>query len=98
MRRGIGTVVVTELAVVALVNNPVMISQRQFCDMTLICIDAAEQRGKRGTQVETAPAAVANFINAECFFVELHRIDWMNQLEALHISPDRKQSAVSHQQ
>jgi hypothetical protein len=60
-------------------------------------VDAVEQRGKRRAQVEAAPATVANFINTQGLFFEVRRIDWMNQGDGFHVSPGRKQSAVSHQ-
>jgi hypothetical protein len=97
MRRRVGTVIVAKLAVVAFVDNPVLIGWRELRKGALILVDAVEQRGKRGAQVEAATTPVANFINTQCFFFEVRGIDWMYQRDGFHVPPGRKQSAVSHQ-
>jgi hypothetical protein len=42
MRRGIGTVVVAEFAVIALVDNPMVVGGRKLGDISLITVDAVE--------------------------------------------------------
>jgi hypothetical protein len=46
MRGRIGTVVVAELAVITLVDNPMMIGWRELRNMALIPVDPVEERGE----------------------------------------------------
>jgi hypothetical protein len=89
--------VIAKLAVVAFVDDPVLIGWRELRNVALILVDTVEQRDKRGAQVEAATATVANFINSQGLFFEVRRIEWMDQIDGFHVAPGRKQSAVSHQ-
>jgi hypothetical protein len=79
MRGRIGAVVVAEFAVIAFVDDPVMVGGRELGDVALIPVDAIEQRIERRTQIEAAPAAVADFIDALRLFLELRGIDGIDQ-------------------
>src|SRR5262245_8775200 len=97
MRRRIRTVVVTEFTVIALIDNPMVVGNREFGDVAFIAVYAVEQRIERRTQIETPSAAIADFINTLRVFLELHGLDGVNQAQTIHVSPIRKQSAVSYQ-
>ena len=47
---------------------------------------AVEQRVERRTQIEAAPAAIADFIDALRLFLELRRIDGVDQAQTIHSS------------
>ena len=96
MRRRIGTVVVAELTVIALVDDLMVVGRRQFRDVSVIPVDAVEQCIKRRTEVEAAPAAVAHFIDPLRVALKLRGVDGMNQAQTIHVAPIRKQSAVSN--
>ena len=87
VRRRIGAVIETELTIVAFVDDPAMIVHRQLCDVSVESIDAVEERTERGAQIETAPASVADFLNALGFLVQLRRIDRLNKGESPHLTP-----------
>ena len=96
MRRCIGTVVVAELTVIAFIDDLMVVGRRQFRDVSLIPVDAVEQRIKRWTEVKAAPAAITHLIDALRVFVELRRVDGVDQAQTIHVAPIRKQSAVSN--
>jgi len=75
MRRRIRTVVVAEFTVIALIDDPMVIGGRELGDVARITIDAVEQRVKRRTQIEAAPAAIADFVDTLRSFLELRGID-----------------------
>jgi hypothetical protein len=97
MWRRIGAMIETEFAVIALIHDPMMVGWRKLGDVTLIPVDAVEQRVERRTKIEAAPAAIADLIDALRVFLELRGIDGFEQTQTIHVSPIRKQSAVSHQ-
>jgi hypothetical protein len=78
-------VIETELAVITFVDNPAMILRRQSRDIAVVPVNTVEQRIERGTQVETAAAPVADFIDAQRFLVQLRGIDRLNEREPLHV-------------
>ena len=84
MRRRIGTVVVTELTVIALIDDPVVVGVCELRDVPLITIDAVEQRVERWTQIEAAPAAIADVIYALRLFLEPCGIDGVAQVQTIH--------------
>jgi hypothetical protein len=96
MRRRIGTVVETELTIIALIDDPMVVGGRELGDVAFIPIDAVEQRVERWTKIEAASAAIADFIDALRVFLELRGIDGIDQTQTIHDSPIRKQSAVSN--
>ena len=97
MRRRIGTVIVAEFTVIALVDDLMVVGGREFGDVTLVSIDVAEQRIERWTQIEAASAAIADFIDTLGVLLKLRGIDGIDQAQTVHVSPIRKQSAVSYQ-
>ena len=97
MRRRIGTVVVAELTVIALIDDLMVVCGCELGDVSLILIDAVEQCIERWTEVEAAPAAIADFINTLRVFLELRGVDGIDQVQAIHVAPIRKQSAASPQ-
>lgn len=96
MWRRIGTVVVAEFAVIALIDDPMVVGGRELGNVALMTVDAVEQRVERRTKIEAAPAAIADFIDALRVFLELRGIDGIDQAQTIHVSPIRKQSAVSN--
>jgi hypothetical protein len=96
MRRRIGTVVVAEFTVIALIDDPMVDGGRELGNVALMTIDAVEQRVERWTKIEAAPAAIADFIDALRLFLELRGIDGIDQAQTIHVAPIRKQSAVSN--
>jgi hypothetical protein len=95
MRWRIGTMVVAEFTVIALIDDPMVVGERKLGDVTLILVDTVEQRIERRTQIETAPAAIADFIDALRVFLKLRRIDGVDQAQAIH---GWGEHALSHQQ
>ena len=96
MWRRIGAMVETEFTVIALIHDPMMVGWRKLGDVTLIPVDAVEQRVERRTKIEAAPAAIADFIDALRVFLELRGIDGVDQAQTIHVAPIKKQSAVSN--
>jgi len=96
MRRRIGTVVVAEFTVIALIDDPMVVGGRELGNVALMTVDAVEQRIERRTKIKAAPAAIADFIDALRIFLELRGIDGIDQAQTIHVSPIRKQSAVSN--
>jgi len=84
MRRGIGAMVIAELAVVTFIDNAVVIGLRQLGSVAFMRVDAIEQRIERWTEVEAAAAAVANLINPLRLLLELRRVDGVEQTQAVH--------------
>jgi hypothetical protein len=97
MRRRIGAMVETEFTIVAFVDDPMVVGWCELCDITFIPVDAVEQRVERRTKIEAASTTIADFIDALRVFLELLGIDGIDQTQTIHVSPIRKQSAVSHQ-
>src|SRR5437588_10856913 len=97
MRRRIGAMVETEFTVIALIDDPMVVGRCELGDVTIIAVDPVEQRVERRTKIEAAPAAIADFVDALRFFLELRGIDGIDQTQTIHVSPIRKQSAVSYQ-
>jgi hypothetical protein len=64
MGRGIGTMVVAELAIVAFINDPVMIRRSEFRHVTLIFIDPIQQSVEGRAEIETAATSVAYVVDA----------------------------------
>jgi hypothetical protein len=96
MWRRIGTVVVAEFTVITLIDDPMVVGGRELGNVALMTVDAVEQRVERRTKIEAAPAAIADFIDALRLFLELRGIDGIDQAQTIHVSPIRKQSAVSN--
>ena len=76
MWRRIGTVVVAEFTVIALIDDPMVVGGRELGDVALITVDAVKQRVERRTKIETAPAAIADFIDALRGFSGAARDRW----------------------
>ena len=95
MRRRIGTVVVAEFTVIALIDDPMVVGGRELGDVALIPVDAAEQCIERWTQIEATSAAIADFIDPLRVFLELRGVDGIDQAQAIH---GWGKHALSHQQ
>src|SRR5512134_4163116 len=89
-------VIETELAVVALVDDLMMIGRGQFCDVAFVPVDAVQKRIERGAEIETAAAPVADFIDPERFLVQLLRIDRIDEAETLHGWGTQERSAIGY--
>jgi hypothetical protein len=61
-----------------------VVSERKLGDITLIPVDAVEQRVERRTQIEAAPAAITDFIDALGVLLQLRGIDGVDQAQAIH--------------
>src|SRR5512144_369064 len=85
VRRRVRAVIETELAVVTLIDYRPMVGGSQVCNLSLIPVDTVQQGVERRTEVETAAAAVADFINAQRFLVQLRRLDRIDKTESFHI-------------
>ena len=68
MGRRIGAVVKAQFAVIAFLLDFGKILCREFRHLTFVVVQAIDQRGKRRTQVETAPTPVANIKHPYRFF------------------------------
>jgi hypothetical protein len=79
MGRGVGTMVETELTIVAFVHHPVMVCRSQFGDVALIFIDPLQEGIERRTEIEATAATIAHIINSQGFLFEGGRIDWLKQ-------------------
>jgi hypothetical protein len=79
MRGSIRAVVVTQFAVVALVDHPLMFRRHDLLDMAVVPVDPVQERVERRTEVEAAAAAVADFIDAQRIFLKLLRVDRRNK-------------------
>lgn len=86
MGRGIGAMVETKLAVIAFIDNPMMIDRCQLRHVALIDIDSIEQRVKSWAEIEAAATPVAYLINSQRFPFQLRRIDGIDQTKTLHLS------------
>ena len=84
MWRGVGTVVEAELTVIALIDNPVVVGGSEFGDIPLIPVDAVEECVERRAQIEAAPTAIADFIDALRVFLELRGIDGIDEVQTIH--------------
>jgi hypothetical protein len=84
MRRGIGAMVVTELAVITFVDDAVVIGLGQLGDIAFVRVDTVKQRIERGTEIEATAAAVAHLINPLRLLLELRGVDGMEQTQAVH--------------
>ena len=70
--------VVAEFTVIALIDDLMVVGECELGDVSLIPVDAIEQRVKRRAQIEAAPASVADFIDPLRVFVELRGVDGIN--------------------
>jgi hypothetical protein len=95
MRRRIGTVIVAKFTVIALIDDPMVVGRRELGDVSFISINAVEQRIERRTQIEAAPAAIADFIDTLRVFLELGRVDGIDQAQTIQCCSDQK--AISGQ-
>ena len=83
VRRRIGTVIEAEFAIIAFVDDPMMIGRRQLRRRLRRSRSMPiEQRVERWAEIEAAPAPVADLIDPERLFVELRGIDGIDQAES----------------
>jgi hypothetical protein len=84
MRWCIGTVVETKFTVIALIDDPMVVSRCELRDVSFVPINAVKQRVERRTQIEAASAAIADFIDALRVFLELRGVDGIDQAQTIH--------------
>src|SRR5687767_5335721 len=85
MWRRVGTVIKTQLAVVALIDNLAMIFSGQPLNVPFVFVDPAEQRVERRTEIEAPATAVADLIDAQRLLLELYRVDRTDETQAFHV-------------
>jgi len=78
-------VIETELAIVAFVDDPVVIGRHQLGHITLVDVDPVQQSIERGAEVEASPAPVADLIDPEGFFLEMSGVCRLKKTEAFHM-------------
>ncbi|UCE64588.1 MAG: hypothetical protein JSU59_05495, partial [Nitrospirota bacterium] len=71
MRRAIGTVVVTEFAVITFLFHLFEILGRELGDITVIVINAVKERIEGRTEIKTPAAAIADVIDSQRFIHQL---------------------------
>jgi hypothetical protein len=57
-----------------------VVGRCELCNVSFITVDAVEQGIKRRTQIEAPPAAIADLKNALRLFLELCRVDGIDQI------------------
>jgi len=88
MGRGVGTMVVTELAIVAFFFHLPIHRRSQFGEITLMFINAIKKGIKRRTQIKTSSASITDIKNAMSFLLQLGTWPfWSEKVEAFHNSP-----------
>jgi hypothetical protein len=83
--RRVGTVIKTELAVIALIDDPAMVLRAELGHIPFILVDAIEQGIERGAEIEAAAAAVADFVDAQRLFVQLRSINRSDKGKTSHV-------------
>jgi len=85
VRWGIRTVIKTELAIIAFVDDPAMVLRRQLRHVSVVPVDAIEERIEGGTEIEAAAAPVADLIDALRFLVQVRGIDRLDKGQPPHV-------------
>jgi hypothetical protein len=83
--RRVGTVIKTELTVIALIDDPAMVLRAELGHIPFILVDAIEQGIERGAEIEAAAAAVADFVDAQRLFVQLRSINRSDKGKTSHV-------------
>jgi hypothetical protein len=86
MRWRIGAVVVAELTVIALIDDPMVVGWCELGDISFIAVDAVEQCIEGRTKIEAAPASIADFIDALRLLLEPCGIDGVDEVQTIHSS------------
>jgi len=66
------------------VDDPTMIGRSQLGDIAFIIVNPSKQCIERRTEIETAAAPVADFVDPQGFLVQLFGINRVDEAEALH--------------
>jgi hypothetical protein len=83
----IWAMVEAELAVVAFVDDLMMIAGGQLGDIAFIDINSIQQGIERGAQIEAASAPIADLVDPQGFFLQLLGVDRLDETETFHHSP-----------
>ena len=75
-----------ELAVVAFLDDLMMIAGGQLGDITFIHINPIQQSIERGAQIEAASATITDLIDPQGFFLQLLGVDRLDEAETFHRS------------
>ena len=87
MRRRVGAVIEAEFAVVAFIDDLDDGRRASAWRHGPHTCRSVQQGVERRTEVETPPASVADFINAQRFFFQLRRLDRIeNEAETFHFT------------
>src|SRR5439155_6753814 len=65
MRRGVGAMVVAELAVVALIGDLLKVARRQLAQVAVAGVNSLEERVKGRREIKTPPTTVAYLKDAQ---------------------------------
>src|SRR2546426_2752384 len=65
MRRGVGAMVIAELAVVALVSDLLKVARRQLAQVAVAGVNSLEERVEGRTEIKTPPTTVADLKDAQ---------------------------------
>jgi len=74
MGRGIGAMVITQLAVITFFFHLFEVGGLEFGEVAFMFINTIEEGVKRGTEVETSAASIADIVDSNGFPVELFAI------------------------
>jgi hypothetical protein len=85
----------TELAVITLVHDPMVVGRRELGHVSFVPIDSIQEAVERRAQIEATPATVADLVDSQRFFLQQRWVGRIDQTQALHGPFPRKQSAVS---
>ena len=82
----IRTMIEAELAVVAFVDDLMVIAGGQFGDITFIHINPIQQSIERGAKIEAASATITDLVDPQGFFLQLLGVDRLDETETFHRS------------
>src|SRR3989454_4744707 len=96
MRRGVGAMVVAELAVVALIGDLLKVVRRQLAQVAVAGVNSLEERVKGRTEIKTPPTTIADLKDPQGLLddggtLELRR----NKIKTLHGSDVRGRPVMS---
>ena len=98
MGRRIRAMVETEFAIVAFVDDAMMVRRGKFRHIALVLIDSIQQRIERGAEIETPAAAVAHIVDPQGFLFQVLGIDRIDEVELVHRRVAIMQAAIGNQQ
>src|SRR5437867_10373697 len=85
MRRGIGAMVVAELAVITFVGDLLKVARSQLAQVAVAGVDSLEERVKGRTEIKTPPTTVADFKDAQSLLDDGGTLErGRNKINTLH--------------